>query len=99
MALLVLVLPGLIWLSRLPSQRDWDERTSVRDQAADACSALDRPPAGLAAVSTAVEAFEADKQVALSIAARQAESHLRGGTHTPQTIRDLAADCRAVYEQ
>ena len=95
---LVVLLPVLVWFSRLPSKRDLDERTSVRDRGAEACAALDAPSAGRDEVDAAVEAFEADRQLVLGIAARQTESQLRDGTATEATVRELAEDCRAVYE-
>ena len=91
------LLASLGVLARYTTDRDWDERKAVRDRAAAACAALTRDSAGLTAVAAAVDAFEEDKQVALSIAARQADSALRGGTAAPGTIAELAGDCRAVY--
>mgnify|MGYP006952609372 CR=1 FL=1 len=50
-------------------------------------------------VTAAVEAFETDEQLVLSVSGRQAKSRLRGGSdHTDTTVVDaLAADCRAAY--
>ena len=96
-ALLLLIIPLLILLSRVPAKQDGDERKSVRDQAAAACADLANASAGLSEVAAAVQAFEEDKQLVLSVAARQAESEVRGGLQTPDTIEGLADDCRAVY--
>jgi hypothetical protein len=94
-----LLLASLGVLARYTSNRDWDERKQVRDRAAVACAALARDSVGLPEVTAAVAAFEDDKQVALSVAARQAESNLRGGTNSPSTVHDLASNCRAVYNE
>jgi hypothetical protein len=96
--LLVVMVPAFIWLSRLPSKQDTDERQSVRDRAADACADLRADGAGFPEVTAAVEAFEEDKQLVLSVAARQAESQLQGGSSSPNIISDLANECGDVYE-
>lgn len=98
MVLLAIVLPALFWLSRLPSRREFEERKSVSDRGAQACAALARDSAGLREVAAAVDAFEADMQLVLSIAARRAESRLEGGTAEPDTISQLSEDCAAVYD-
>lgn len=94
----LLLLASLGALARYTNSLDFAESESVRKQGADACAALSRPSADLSAVTAAVEAFEDDKQLVLSIAARQAESRLQGGTDTESIVADLATDCRAVYE-
>lgn len=98
MVLLGILLPALFWLSRLPSRQEFEERKSVSDRGAQACAALDRDSAGLREVAAAVEAFETDMQLVLSIAARRAESQLEGGTDQPDTISELSEDCAAVYD-
>lgn len=70
----------------------------MSDRGAQACAALDRDSAGLREVAAAVEAFETDMQLVLSIAARRAESQLEGGTDQPDTISELSEDCAAVYD-
>lgn len=96
--MLAIVLPALFWLSRLPSRQEFEERKSVSDRGAQACAALARDSAGLREVAAAVDAFEADMQLVLSIAARRAESRLEGGTAEPDTISQLSVDCAAVYD-
>ena len=95
--LLIVAVPALFVLSRLVARQDLDDSRSVRDRAAEACAALDEASVGPAEVTAAVEAFEADKQLVLGIAARQAESKVQGGMSPPTAIGDLATDCRAVY--
>lgn len=98
LVLLVVLLPVLFWLSRLSPKQDANDRLSVRTRGAEACAALGMESAGIPEVSAAADAFEADKQLVLSVAARQAESRLQGGTETDATISDLAKDCDATYD-
>ena len=93
---LVVLLIGLAILSRIPWQRDLSDRERVRDEAADMCGRLSGDPPSTEVLDAAVDAFEEDKQLTLSVIARQVQSEVKS-TGSSGGLDKLRSECRQTY--
>ena len=93
---LVVLLAGLALLSRIPWQQDLSDRERIRDDAASMCGRLNEEPPSTKVLNATVDAFEDDKQLTLSVIARQVQSEFES-TGSSGSLDKLRSECRKTY--